>query len=236
MHAPARDAPRRGEGEPARTARRRPGAHAAPCRTRLGPDAPAHHDRFQRVAARVRHRRAPERAGLRRRAHADPPVQLSRAAGSGRRDAVGLEHALRAADRRDDPDRALRLVERGPREECVSHGAGPPLRPAHADDLGHPLQLVDARHHDRRILRADPQLQARVVPSAVPVRRLAGLVFELRRRARARVAEYRQRQPAHAARHLAAHGAPGLPERRAGHAFGQLQQPGELRCLACRRR
>ena len=37
-----------------------------------------------------------------------------------------------------------------------------------------------------------------------------------------------------AARHLAAHGAAGLPERRAGLAGGQLQQPGQLRRVAAR--
>ena len=43
------------------------------------------------------------------------------------------------------PDRPLRLVERGPRQERVPHGPGAPLRPAHADHLRHPLQLVAAR-------------------------------------------------------------------------------------------
>jgi glutamate--cysteine ligase len=43
------------------------------------------------------------------------------------------------------PDRPLWLVERGPRQERVPHGLGAPLRPAHADHLRHPLQLVAAR-------------------------------------------------------------------------------------------
>jgi glutamate--cysteine ligase len=38
-----------------------------------------------------------------------------------------------------------------------------------------------------------------------------------------------ERHAAPAARHHAAHGPAGLPERRAGRAGGQLQQPGELR-------
>ena len=72
-------------------------------------------------------------------------------------------------------------------------GSGTASGAAHADDLGHPLQLVDAGHHDRAVLRADPQLPPPLVPAAVPVRRLAVLfLFELRRRARSRPAARRR--------------------------------------------
>jgi glutamate--cysteine ligase len=40
----------------------------------------------------------------------------------------------------------------------VPHGPGPPLWAAHADHLGHPLQLVAARREQRAVFRADPQL------------------------------------------------------------------------------
>ena len=43
------------------------------------------------------------------------------------------------------PIGALRLVERRPRQERLPDGPGASLRPPHADHLGHPLQLVDAR-------------------------------------------------------------------------------------------
>jgi hypothetical protein len=51
----------------------------------------------------------------------------------------------------------------------------------------------------------------------------------------ARAANPGRARAVHAARHVAAHGAPGLPERRPGLAGGQLQQPGRLRRLAARR-
>jgi len=200
--APAGHASRCGKREPSFAARRRVGVDAAPGRSRLGADPPEHHHRLQRIAARVRDRRARERAGRARGAHADPPVHLPRAAGRARRDALGFEHAVRAADRRDDSDRALWLIERGPRKECVPDGPEPPLRAPHADDLGHSLQLVAARRHERRVLRIDPQLPAPLVSAALFVRRVASLVFELRRRPRARPAAAEGRA-AHAARHVA---------------------------------
>jgi hypothetical protein len=47
----------------------------------------------------------------------------------------------------------LRQLQCGPRQERVPHGPGPPLRPAHADHLGHPLQLVAARREQRAVFR-----------------------------------------------------------------------------------
>src|SRR5581483_2969135 len=69
----ARHAPRHREGEPARAARRQPGADAAPASTRLRADAPAYHYGFFGIAARADHRRARERRGVPGGAHAHPP-------------------------------------------------------------------------------------------------------------------------------------------------------------------
>ena len=113
------------------------------------------------------------------RAARDPPVHLPRAQGGRRRTDVGVEHALRPAVGRDHSDRALRHVERGPRQERLPHGPVAPLRAAHADDLGHPLQLVAAAAGQRAVLRADPQLPPPCLPAALPVRRLAGGVRKL---------------------------------------------------------
>ncbi len=165
-----RDAPRHRKGKPAHPGHRRAGDDAAPRRAGLGADAPAHHHRFQRIAARADHRRAQGHRRLPGRTDPGAPVRLSP---HRRRDAVGGQHALRVADRREHPDRALRLVQRRPRQERLSHGPGPPLRPAHADDFGHPLQLVAAGAVERRIVRADPQLPSPGLPAAVPVRRVA---------------------------------------------------------------
>ena len=163
------------------------------------------------------------------RAAADPPVHLPRA---GRRDAVGVEHAVQPARRREHPDRPLRLLQRRPRQERVPHGAGPPLRAAHADHLRHPLQLVAAGCVQRAVFRPDPQLPPPRVPAALPVRRVARRVQQLRRRPPARAATAGRRHHVHAARHVAAHGAPGLPERRAGEPGRELQRAGRLHPVA----
>ncbi|EWS63128.1 hypothetical protein Y695_03642 [Hydrogenophaga sp. T4] len=60
-------------------------------------------------------------------------------------------------------------------------------------------------------------------------------MFQLRRRPPARAAAAgQQRQPAHALRHLAAHGSSGLPERGAGHAGRELQRARRVCRLAAR--
>jgi hypothetical protein len=61
-----------------------------------------------------------------------------------------------------------------------------PLRPAHAGHLRHPLQPLDSRDDERAVLRADPQFPAPLVAAALPLRRLARGVLELRRRPAAR--------------------------------------------------
>ena len=117
----------------------------------------------------------------------DPPVRLPRAR---RRAAVGgraCPAACRADD--DDPDRPLRHVQRRPRQERLPHGPWPPLRPAHADDLGHPLQLVAARRVDNdEYFALIRNFRRHSLAAAVSVRRLAGGVLDLRRRPRARAA------------------------------------------------
>ncbi len=62
-----------------------------------------------------------------------------------RRNPLVREHAVQPAAGRRDPDRALRKLQRRAREDRVPHGPRASLRPAHADHLGHPLQLVAAR-------------------------------------------------------------------------------------------
>ena len=77
------------------------------------------------------------RAGARR----DPPVRLPPPR---RRDAVVEQHAVPAAGRRRHPARALRPLERRQAQDRVPDGPVAALRPADADDLGHPLQLFAA--------------------------------------------------------------------------------------------
>jgi hypothetical protein len=162
--------PRHREGELAHAGRRPPGADAAPGGARFRADAPAHHHRLQRIAARTRDRRARRHRRLPGRADAIASVRLPR---DRRRTPVGRQHALRAAGRRGDPDRPLRLVERRPRQERLPPGPGAPLRPAHADDFGHPLQLVDAGHRRPGLLRPDTQLPPSLLPVAAAVRCVA---------------------------------------------------------------
>src|SRR5262249_36219184 len=70
--------------------------------------------------------------------------------------------------------RPLRQLQCRTHQERLSHGAFPPLRPSHADDLGHSLQLFAAGATvERRILRAHPQFQKALLAAAVPLRRVA---------------------------------------------------------------
>ena len=114
----------------------------------LGADASAHHHRLQRVAARADHRRACHARDLPRGAAAASTSSPYRALGDEMLWVSSMP--CTAAGRRDDPDRPLRLVQRRPRQERLPHGPGAPLRPAHADHLGHPLQLVAAGRRQRR--------------------------------------------------------------------------------------
>src|SRR5256885_2485122 len=52
----------------------------------------------------------------------------------------------------------------------ISPRPRPALRPAHAGDLRHPLQLVAPRGDRRAVLRADPQLPAPFLAADLPVR------------------------------------------------------------------
>ena len=56
----------------------------------------------------------------------------------------GGEHAVRAAGRREHPVARFGSSNVGRAKSVSPHGAGGALRPAHADHLGHSLQLVDA--------------------------------------------------------------------------------------------
>ena len=135
-----------------------------------------------------------------------------------RRDPLVREHAVPACRADDaDPDRPLRHLQRRPREDRLPHGPRAPLRPAHADDLGHPLQLLAARHRsNEEYFALIRNFRRTVVAAALSLRRLARGVRELRRRARQH--ELQRARAGHAVpavRHVAAHGAPRLPERRA---------------------
>ena len=70
---------------------KRAGNDAASGAARLCTDASAHHDRFQRIAARADHWRTGKRRIMSGRAHRDPPGRLS---GDRRRVAVVREHAV----------------------------------------------------------------------------------------------------------------------------------------------
>src|SRR6185295_19461813 len=88
---------------------------------------------------------------------------------------------------------------------------------------------------DGGVLRAGAQLQARRVAALLSLRRLAHGVRELRRRKpEAWPAKAGAGHAVSALRHVAAHGAPGLPERCPVVALGELQQPGRLRRIALR--
>ena len=114
-----------------------------------------------------------------------PPVRLPCAARGRRRDAVGGQHAVRPAGRRDHPDRPLRHVERRPRQERLPHGPGRTAtagacRPSRASTTTGRCPSVGNDEYFALIRN----FRRHVVPAAVPVRRVAGGVFELRRRPR----------------------------------------------------
>ena len=76
-----------------------------------------------------------------------------------------------------------------------------------AHRYGRRMQTISGIHYNwslpgvssDAVLRADPQLPPPRLPAAVPVRRLAGGVLELRRRPRARAADAARRHHVHAA-------------------------------------
>ena len=105
-------------------------------------DAPAHHDRLQRGAARVDHGRPPQCRGVRARARRNPSVRLP---ASRRRNDVVEQHAVPAAGRRRHTPRTIRQVERRQAEDRLPDGTVTTLRPPDADDIGRPLQLLVAR-------------------------------------------------------------------------------------------
>jgi hypothetical protein len=73
------------------------------------------------------------------------------------------------------------------------------------------------------------------VARALPLRRLPDGLQHVRRGPRPRAAGARPGHALSTVRHLAPHGASRLPERCAGRARGELQQPRELRGVAVRR-
>ena len=174
------------EGEPARAAGRLARAHAAPGGARLGADPPAHHHRFQREPARADHRRARRRRSAASRSSREIHQVVYRAIGDEMLWAASMPCNLPADDA--IPIGRYGTLEHRAREDRVPHGLVVPLRPAHADHLRHPLQLLAAGHRQRRLLRADPQFPPPVVAAAVSLRRLARGVHELRRGPRARAA------------------------------------------------
>ena len=162
---------------------------------RFGADAPEHHHRLQRSrrSSSITGAHAGASRGPVEELDADPPVRLPCASATRCCGCASMPCGLPTDE--TIPIGRYGSSNVGPRQERLPHGPGPPLRPAHADDLGHPLQLVAARRLERRVFRADPQLPPPRVPAAVPVRRLAGRLFELRRRPPARAAGARPRTP-----------------------------------------
>ena len=200
-------------------ARRHARADAAPAGARLGAHPPAHHHRLQRVAARADHRRAC-RAPRPASTELDARSTSSSTARIGDEMLWVLEHALRPAGRRRRSRSAATARSNVGRAKSVYRmGLSPPLRPAHADDLAASTTTGRCPGVAQRaeLLRADPQLP--------PPRRGCCCTCSAPRPRCARASspaaphELQPLRAGHAvpaARHLAAHGAAGLPERRAG--------------------
>ena len=201
-------------------------------RARLGAHPRAHHHRLQRVAARADHRRARQRRGLPRGARAHPPVRLPQ---HRRRDPVVRQHAVQPAGRRRHPDRPVRPLEQRAAEDRLPQRPRLALRPAHADHLRHPLQLLAAGDDQREPLRADPQFPPHLVAADLPVRRLAGGLQQLRggqeARAESRFSEGSLYLPHATSLRM---GRLGYQSDAQASLRGELQQPGELRRLALR--
>ena len=128
-----------------------------------------------------------------------------------RRAALVFEHAVHARTGRSRcPIAHLRPIEHRPHQEHLSAWAQRALRPSDADDLRHPLQLLDSdalwqRHRAdpgqagqprvsrRRVLRSDPQLPSAFVAADLSVRRIAVVVQVVRQRQTAQPRQFRRR-------------------------------------------
>ena len=163
----------------------------------------------------------------------DSPGRLPR---DRRRTALVREHALRPAGGQRHSARPVRHVQRRPRQDAST---APACRIAMAGACRpFPASTTTSRCRNRSrtsVLRADPQFPAPFVAAALPVRCLARGVLEFRRRPPARAPALGRRHALPAVRDVAAHGSPGLPERRAIVAQGQLQQSRKLRGVAAGR-
>ncbi len=125
-------------------------------------------------------------------------------------------------------------VQSRPAQDRLSPGPLVSLRPAHADDFGHPLQLLAARggvagaagdrrrpwpRRDlpgRRLFFPDPQLSPPFVAAAPAAGRLARDLRHVSRRPAASPERVGDRNLHRALRDVAADGRARLPERRAG--------------------
>ena len=159
---------------------------------------------------------------------------------------MGDQHAVHDRSRRQHPHRTVRNVQRRQVEDGVPQRPESSLRPAHADDQRHPLQLLGARDamarhcrepepgtgprlHDPRLLRTDPQLPALLLAPGLPLRRLTGCVQVVHPQHRLRLGPVRRGLALPPPRHLAQDGAPRLPKRCAVVPAHLLQQPGRVR-------
>ena len=142
---------------------------------------------FSECAARADHRRAHDGRRLPRRAHADPPGRLPRA--SDDELLWCCQHAVPPA-----ADDAIPIGRYG--NSNVGR-AKTVYRTGLAHRYGRRMQTISGIHYNfslpgthvgRRVLRADPQLPPPLLAAALPVRRLARGVRELRRRPRPRAA------------------------------------------------
>ena len=192
---------------------------------------PARHHRLQRVAARAHHRRARQRGCAASRS--SPRSTRSSTARSAT--SCSGARACRAVCRRTTPSRSAATAAPTSAGRRASTGRDFRIATAGACRRSPGIHYNFSLPGDalqRGVLRADPQLPAPFLVAALPLRRLARGVRELRRRpgARARAAERGHALPA--PRDFAAHGPAGLPERRAVLARGELQQPRKLRRFA----
>ena len=139
--------------------------------------------------------------GLSRGTERHPPVRLSLAR---RRVAVVVEHAVHARSDDQVPIAQYGTVERRPYQADLPPRTGRALRPSDADDLRHPLQLLDCRTScgrssprfaarttprisRRRVFRSDSKLPPPLVAADLPVRRVAVVVQVVRQRQTAHI-------------------------------------------------
>src|SRR5690606_28222243 len=141
------------------------------------------------------------------------------------------------------PDRSIRHLQRGPRQDGLSDRPGSSLRKPDADHLGPALQLLAAdvgvagaadegrpsRQRpgppQRELLRAHPELPPRLLAAALSVRGIPRGLPLLRRGPRPPAPAARRTQLLPAPRDIAADGPARLPERCAVEPWRELQLP-----------